>query len=215
MSSRRSEAQVRAFSLQRRHPAHLVRRLPVTGGHGVNKDEIWFSLLGDWFEKFVQPETSDRIGYVKVNGAVPGEYIASNTTTRLILPTLSFCFSATGSDYFSFCSSLHIPHNSSLILVELSINDEYLPAEHTANMENLLRGLLELPSQPAVILMQALEFNSARMANGGDVHLPVAVYYGGFMISGPLFWIAEHALLIPDIPVIRYVVEALKCGVKI
>lgn len=94
--------------------------------------------------------------------------------TRICLP------SATGSDYFSFCSSLHIPHNSSLILVELSINDEYLPAEHTANMENLLRGLLELPSQPAVVLVQALEFNSARMANGGDVHLPVAVYYGEF-----------------------------------
>lgn len=48
-------------------------------------------------------------------------------------------------------------------------------------MENLLRGLLELPSQPAVILVQALEFNSAKMANGGDVHLPVAVYYGEIM----------------------------------
>lgn len=45
-------------------------------------------------------------------------------------------------------------------------------------MENLLRGLLELPSQPAVVLVQALEFNSALMANGGDVHLPVALYYG-------------------------------------
>jgi hypothetical protein len=110
---------------------------------------------------------------------------------------------ATGSDYFSFCSSLHIPHNSSLILVELSINDEYLPAEHTANMENLLRGLLELPSQPAVILVQALEFNSARMANGGDVHLPVAVYYGEFILLRPCPSIANRQIMIPDIPVIR------------
>ena len=96
---------------------------------------------------------------------------------------------ATGSDYFSFCSALHIPHNASLILVELSINDEYLPAEHTRNMENLLRGLLELPQAPAVVLVQALEFNSAAMANGGDVHLPVAIYYGELSsFSSP--WIA-------------------------
>jgi hypothetical protein len=47
--------------------------LAVTGGHGVSKDEIWFSLFGNWFEEFVQSEENDRIGYVKVNGAVPGE----------------------------------------------------------------------------------------------------------------------------------------------
>jgi hypothetical protein len=52
--------------------------VPVTGGHGVNKDEIWFSRLGEWFEKFVQPDRSDRIGYVKVNGAVPGKSIVSS-----------------------------------------------------------------------------------------------------------------------------------------
>lgn len=63
-----------------------------------------------------------------------------------------------------------------MILVELSINDEY-EHEHTENMENLLRSLLDLPSKPAVVLVQALEFNSATMANGGDIHLPVAVYY--------------------------------------
>lgn len=58
-------------------------------------------------------------------------------------------------------------------------------------MENLLRGLLELPSQPAVILVQALEFNSARMANGGDVHLPVAVYYGEFIAQCVLAFDAD------------------------
>lgn len=52
-------------------------------------------------------------------------------------------------------------------------------------MENLLRGLLELPHAPAVVLVQALEFNSAVMANGGDVHLPVAVYYGGWAFFPP------------------------------
>lgn len=77
----------------------------------------------------------------------------------------------------SFCHPLHIPNNSSLILVELSINDEY-EHEHTENMENLLRSLLDLPQKPAVVLISALELNSAMMANGGDIHLPVAMYYG-------------------------------------
>lgn len=45
---------------------------PVTGGHGVSTHEIWFSLFGAWFEEFMQPERDERIGYVKVNGAVPG-----------------------------------------------------------------------------------------------------------------------------------------------
>jgi hypothetical protein len=157
----------------------------VTGGFGVSKEEIWFSRFANWFEKFAQPTLHDdrsKMPYLKVNGAIPG---MSSTKGRWLLGPSSRrlrCCSATGSDYFSFCSSLHIPHNSSLILVELSINDEYLPEEHTANIENLLRGLLELPSNPAVILVQALEFNSPRMANGGDVHLPVAVYYGSYLL---------------------------------
>ncbi|KAJ9117453.1 hypothetical protein QFC22_004303 [Naganishia vaughanmartiniae] len=151
----------------------------VTGGFGVSTEEIWFSRFTNWFERFAQPTTAgdqDRMSYLKVNGAIP----------------------ATGSDYFSFCSALHIPHNSSLILVELSINDEYLPEEHTANIENLLRGLLELPSRPAVIVVQALEFNSPRMANGGDVHLPVAVYYDIPVISmrNPL---AGHFMRHPEL----------------
>jgi hypothetical protein len=39
----------------------------------VWKNEIWFSLFGEWFERFMQPDSDDRIGYVKVNGAVPGK----------------------------------------------------------------------------------------------------------------------------------------------
>jgi hypothetical protein len=63
-----------------------------------------------------------------------------------------------------------------LVIVELSINDEFLP-EHTENMENLLRGLLESKSKPAVILVQAMGLGGAYMAGGGDVHMPVGVYY--------------------------------------
>jgi len=84
---------------------------------------------------------------------------------------------ATGSDYFSFCHALHIPTSSSnLIIIELSVNDEFLP-EHTENMENLLRGILESPNRPAVILVQAMALSGNSMAGGGDVHMPVGVYY--------------------------------------
>ena len=88
-----------------------------------------------------------------------------------------FFITATGSDYFSFCHSLHAPTaDLNLIIVELAVNDEFLP-EHTENMENLLRGLLELPRNPAVIMVQALSLSAGSIATGGDVHTPVAVYY--------------------------------------
>ena len=92
---------------------------------------------------------------------------------------------ATGSDYFSFCFPLHIPRDSDLILVELGVNDQGIP-EHVENMENLLRGLLDLPHKPAVMLVEAAAFDSGGMGGGGGrMHLPVAQYY--------------------DVPVIRYV----------
>lgn len=90
---------------------------------------------------------------------------------------------ATGSDYFSMCHSLHIPTSESdLILIELSINDEYLP-EHAENMEHLLRGLLESAHHPAVMLVQPLGLGANSMATGGDVHLPVATFYDVPVIS--------------------------------
>jgi hypothetical protein len=89
-------------------------------------------------------------------------------------------YAATGSDYFSFCFPLHIPKTSDLVLVELAVNDQALP-EHTENMENLLRGLLDLPNKPAVILVEALAFSNGGMGGGGGrIHLPVAQYYGEF-----------------------------------
>jgi hypothetical protein len=80
--------------------------------------------------------------------------------------------------YLSFCFSSHIPLNSNIILIELAINDEPLD-EHTENMENLLRSLLDLPSKPAIIMVEALGLGGGSMRYGGDVHLPVAIYYGG------------------------------------
>lgn len=87
---------------------------------------------------------------------------------------------AVGSDYFSFCFPLHIPRESDLVLVELGVNDEGIP-EHVGNMENLLRGLLEMDRAPAVMLIEALAFSNGGMGGGGGrMHLPVAQYYGQY-----------------------------------
>lgn len=131
----------------------------MTQGHGVYSNEAWFYRFGAWMQDFVGGD----IPITHVNGGAP----------------------ATGSDYFSFCFPLHIPRDSDLILVELGVNDQGIP-EHVENMENLLRGLLDLPHKPAVMLVEAAAFDSGGMGGGGGrMHLPVAQYY--------------------DVPVIRYV----------
>jgi hypothetical protein len=78
---------------------------------------------------------------------------------------------ATGSDYFSYCYPLHIPAESDLVLIELGINDSGWEG-HVENMENLLRGLLEMESMPAVILVEAMAFaNGGVGGGGGRMHL--------------------------------------------
>jgi hypothetical protein len=142
--------------------------MEVTKGHQVQADEIWFYKLGKWLESFVQD-----VKITMVNGAAPGEICA-----RILSKHMLIVSKATGSDYFSFCFPLHIPYDSDLILVELAVNDEALP-EHVENMENLLRGLLDLPRRPAVILVEAVAFSNGGMGGGGGrMHLPVAQYYG-------------------------------------
>ncbi|KAL0250672.1 hypothetical protein I308_102855 [Cryptococcus tetragattii IND107] len=123
----------------------------VTKGHQVWDNEIWFHKFWEWLTEFAGEDVEIK----EVNGAAP----------------------ATGSDYFSFCFPLHIPSNSDLVLVELAVNDEGIP-EHVENMENLLRGLLDLPSKPAVMLVEAMAFSNGGMGGGGGrMHLPVAQYY--------------------------------------
>jgi hypothetical protein len=90
---------------------------------------------------------------------------------RQVSPAAASLTLATGSDYFSFCFPLHIPDDSDLVLVELGVNDEGIP-EHVENMENLLRGLLEMPNGPAVVLVEAMAFSSGGMGGGGGrMHL--------------------------------------------
>ncbi|ODO08911.1 hypothetical protein L198_00650 [Cryptococcus wingfieldii CBS 7118] len=123
----------------------------ITKGHQVDKSEIWFHKFWEWLRDFA----GDNVEIVEINGAAP----------------------ATGSDYFSFCFPLHIPSDSDLVIVELAVNDEGI-LEHIENMENLIRGLLDLPNNPAVMLVEALAFSGGGMGGGGGrMHLPVAQYY--------------------------------------
>lgn len=58
-----------------------------------------------------------------------------------------------------------------LVLVELGVNDEAL-MEHSDNMDDLIRSLLELPNDPAVMLLEAVAFSTGRMSgSGGRMHL--------------------------------------------
>lgn len=113
----------------------------VTKGHHVYESERWPDRLHEFLNTFYDPKDGDIPVF---NGAVP----------------------ATGSDYFSFCFGLHIPQDADLVFVELGVNDQ-AEEEHLLDMERLLRGLLDLGTQPAVVLFEALGFSGAGMGGGG------------------------------------------------
>jgi len=87
---------------------------------------------------------------------------------------------ATDSSYFEWCYPAHIGIDADLVLVELAVNDDFT-AEHFAASETLLRSLLNLPSAPAVILVDSFALLNARgrpmSLNGGDAHAHLALRY--------------------------------------
>lgn len=58
-----------------------------------------------------------------------------------------------GSDYFAMCSSLHLPDEPDLVIIEVAINDQ-VGTHYLVPVELLLRQLLELDSQPAVLVFK-------------------------------------------------------------
>ncbi|WWC92047.1 uncharacterized protein L201_007001 [Kwoniella dendrophila CBS 6074] len=81
-----------------------------------------------------------------------------------------------GTDYFSLCFNEHIPEDVDLVLIELSINDEVL-IRNMNTYELLVRGLYDLPNQPAVMNLQIFALMFQYVANGGDLHHGIAQYY--------------------------------------
>lgn len=144
----------------------------ITKGHGVYASERWPDVLREFLIEFYVPKSDIPV----INGAAP----------------------ATGSDYFSFCFALHIPEDVDLVIVELGVNDVGDPDDFKT-MEDLIRGLLDMESQPAVMLLEVLGFSGGGMGGaGGRHHLPVAQYYD-VPVLNQRHPIASHFARFPDL----------------
>jgi hypothetical protein len=151
----------------------------ISAGHGMHRSKedeahIMHRVLFDYLDKMfpaAEPAAEGRKGKdgkrnVYWNGAQP----------------------ARGSDYFSYCSALHVNSDVDLVVVELAINDPY-SLTYVKHFENLVRSLLEMPTQPAVLVVNsfALSFDSISM--GGDLNIANSQFYDLPVVS------ARNALL--------------------
>ncbi|KAJ9101773.1 hypothetical protein QFC21_003112 [Naganishia friedmannii] len=83
------------------------------------------------------------------------------------------------SSYYAFCGTHHIPPDVDLIVLEFDVNDQ-ASFLYQHFFDQLLRALLTLPSQPAVIILGAWAPTIAQDQGYADpqlVHLPIASYY--------------------------------------
>lgn len=83
------------------------------------------------------------------------------------------------SSYYAFCGTRHIPADVDLIILEFDVNDQ-ASSIYQHFFDQLLRVLLELPSQPAVVILGAwspLVAQDQGYADPQVVHLPIAHYY--------------------------------------
>ncbi|ORY85303.1 Isoprenylcysteine carboxyl methyltransferase family-domain-containing protein [Leucosporidium creatinivorum] len=98
---------------------------------------------------------------------------------------------AVDSNYFYWCYTAHIGTDIDLVFLESAVNDVY-SQQSLSDAEDLLRSILQLPTEPAVIYVDAfaLRTQSGRdgMLNGGDGHAPLAAFYDVPQLSlrGPL-----------------------------
>ncbi|KAL7412652.1 hypothetical protein BDY24DRAFT_416030 [Mrakia frigida] len=123
----------------------------VTRGHGIGSpDQIWISKVFEALsEAHPHPQNSLR------NAAIP----------------------AVGSRFFAACLENEIKKNEvDIIFLEHGINDMF-GHDAALSMEDLVRGLMDLPQRPAVLLARPLGLGAEMIANGGDEHLTVASYY--------------------------------------
>lgn len=146
----------------------LPLKLGVLGGsvsacHGVHPSPEWkqgdpkgpgcyTTLLQQWIH-----ETFGHAGVEIENGAIGGM----------------------DSSYYAFCGTRHIPPDVDLIILEFDVNDQ-TSAIYQHFFDQLLRVLLELPSQPAVVILGAwspLVAQDQGYADPQVVHLPIAHYY--------------------------------------
>ncbi|EJD41058.1 hypothetical protein AURDEDRAFT_153366 [Auricularia subglabra TFB-10046 SS5] len=127
----------------------------VTRGQGVKRDELWVNVFGEWWKS-----TFPNSKLTLQNGAV----------------------AATGTGYMSTCFLEHIDADADIVLTEFAINDQRTEG-NAESFEWLLRQLLDLPKQPAVLNLQTFGVGYAQLTTGGDLHTAIANYYDTPVIS--------------------------------
>lgn len=93
---------------------------------------------------------------------------------------------ATDSGHFMWCYPASIGISADLIVVELAVNDRYsLSPRDLDTSETLLRSLLSLPKNPAVIYVDSFARGPGGRTteNGGDAHKHLALRYDVPQIS--------------------------------
>ncbi|GAA6004433.1 hypothetical protein JCM10207_000725 [Rhodosporidiobolus poonsookiae] len=134
------------------------------------------------------PETGRRFAY----GAIPVEeqwhqyvrrYIASIAGVEPDF--VNGAIAATDSTFFEWCYVEAIGTDLDLVMVEMAVNDEY--SDGMESSENLLRSLLQLPSQPAVLYADSFALRSEQqvkaLLNGQDLQNSLASFYDVAQIS--------------------------------
>ncbi|GAA5893861.1 hypothetical protein JCM5296_004621 [Sporobolomyces johnsonii] len=100
---------------------------------------------------------------------------------------------ATGSKFFSYCFEAVVPRDLDLYLVELDINNS--PSEQTLHDDDaLMRGLLELPQEPAVVRVAVFALIFEDLARGAMSTLITSQFFDVPVISIRNFLI-PHTIL--------------------
>lgn len=106
---------------------------------------------------------------------------------------------ARGSDYFAYCSHLHVPEDADLVILENAINDP-LHITMIETFELLLRSMLER-DHTAVLVFNVFAFKFDNIAMGGDLNGGTTSYYDTPVLSSRnamLPYMFEHPDTVAD-----------------
>ncbi|ORY35911.1 hypothetical protein BCR39DRAFT_568808 [Naematelia encephala] len=140
-----------------------------------NLNELYPAPNGTAIGKSGSEDGGGKNGFV--NGAQGG-----TGKLWLFIAVIRIAHPALGSDYFSLCFKEHIPEDVDLIIVELAVNDQLI-LKSIDQYELMVRGLLDLPNQPAIISLEVPALVFHQIGLGGDMHESVSQYYDIPIIS--------------------------------
>ncbi|KZS87476.1 hypothetical protein SISNIDRAFT_491045 [Sistotremastrum niveocremeum HHB9708] len=148
----------------------------VSAGHGVfDPKERWHGIYVQWWrDTFFAEKYSSRGENEGDEEREDGEDSEEDAIEWVQLVDGSI--PATQSDYLQSCHMEHIDEDVDLVVVELAINDQR--REELAHAyEYLLRSLLILPKNPAIINLQTMGLHGWEISMGGDLEMAIAMYY--------------------------------------